>query len=133
MKVIIDTSVLIHFHRTHTEEYPRLLQFAKKDEIDLLISSLTIFEYWSGKDLERKNKLLEAEKLFEPLVIIKLDKQIAQKAGEMSRILTSPIQPIDVLIAATAFIHHAEIATYNTKHFKKIPEVKLFDWKRIKK
>ncbi|MGL5944155.1 MAG: PIN domain-containing protein [Waterburya sp.] len=57
---------------------------------------------------------------------------IAQIAGKIAHDLKIQGQPIgvpDVLIAATAKCENLTLVTSNTKHFSRIQELKLVDWK----
>ncbi len=40
------------------------------------------------------------------------------------------IDQIDLLIGSTAVFHNLTIVTHNTKHFERIPNIKIEDWEK---
>jgi|GEM_PF-685294 tRNA(fMet)-specific endonuclease VapC len=129
VKVMLDTSILIEFNRTGGGVYEQILLHAQDNKLEILTSSIVVFEYWVGRSMNDPQVQIVAEKLFQDVQIISLDSRIAKIAGEIER--KSYSHGNDALIAATAIEHNARLATLNAKHFKNIPGLKI--WKPKKK
>jgi predicted nucleic acid-binding protein len=56
---------------------------------------------------------------------------IAKRAGELYRNGTHHMEFPDYIIAATALISGAQVVTLNRKHFSQIPDLQLFDERKI--
>lgn len=123
MKIVIDTSVFIDFSRARLGLFKELIN-KSKENIDLYTPTVVISEFWAGDDMNNKNNIKNAEKLFEKVIKIPLDEKIAKKAGELMR--KKEIFGFDAIVAATALELDAQVATNNTKHFTKIKNLKLY-------
>lgn len=74
-------------------------------------------------DRERK----ATERFLQSLRWVPVGETISRRAGEIGRELRGShgrIDVADLLIAATAFVHGAELATSNVKHFPTFPALK---------
>lgn len=125
MRIIFDTSILIDGLRQkpNAEE---LLSYFEDREDELFISSIVGFELFSGKssqDTDQKNRIQEFLNFFE---IVDVTWKIAKRAGEIYRTGITDLQVPDYIIAATALEINTEIATFNQKHFKQIPGVRMY-------
>ena len=72
-----------------------------------------------------KENLKAVEEIIEIILFVNLDETLAKVAGELAR--NYRIDGFDAIIAATAMVHNADLATLNTKHFKNIKGLKLYD------
>ena len=120
--MILDTTFLIDLLRNE-QAAVTLSKTIEQKEI-LKISTVTVFEIHQG--LRESSQNVEA--LFDDLILLSFDKKTAIKAGEIVRHLRKEgiiIDPEDAMIGATALLQHEPLVTRNTKHFSKIPELKI--------
>lgn len=123
----LDTSVLIELSRR------RLVGYVDVED-GLAIPAIVLYEYlrglaYLGRDLGRARKALERR-----FTIIELDSRVTEVAAVIYAELRSRgilIPDPDILIAATCMSSDLPLATHNTKHFKKIPKLRLIDPKEI--
>lgn len=132
MNILIDTSVLIAYKRKLNEDLLLLKEFALQNNAVLCLSTLVVFEFFAGKEIENIKRFNEAKETISFFSLLNIDRNTSLKAAELFRKSKIVLPVVDLLIAASAIVQHGEVATYNIKHFKHIPEVKLFDWKRIR-
>ena len=94
------------------------------------VSAPTIFELWSGisqskTPIQEKSKVLA---IISQLDSIKLNRQTAEKAGEIhgSLIKTGQtLEALDCMIAATAMHENESLLTRNTKHFTRVKGLRV--------
>lgn len=85
-----------------------------------------IFELFSGESTKNRHKLRNLIDFIDQFRKIELTVDIARKAGELCRDFKKTIQVQDYIIAASALSVNAEVVTLNTKHFEKIPGLRLY-------
>ena len=123
-QIVIDSDVFIDYSRIQTGLLPRLLDLQKQQKAEIFVSSVTVFELFSGKlSLVQEDSLQGILKIVK---IVPLDETIAKFAGEINRDNKINAGIADILIAATALFLKARLATKNKKHFKNIPNLKFF-------
>ena len=124
--IIIDTDIIINYVKQSTstilESYIRL-QNQKK--VELKVSTITIFEYFSGVSFSNNMEYETAELLFNQFTIQEVNEKIVKIAARLNneRKLSSSIGLADVLIASTALYLGAPLLTLNKHHFKLIPNL----------
>ena len=131
--MILDTTFLIDIMQNDNKAALKLQKYIKSGET-LLITAPTVFELYSGlvrssKPLEEKNKIL---KVLEGQLVIGLDKQSAEKSGEIDGNLVKEgqaIGPIDCMIASVAIEHDIQLL-HNDRDFD--PIEKHFSLKTVK-
>lgn len=124
-KILIDTSVIIDFLRRKDKENSLLFTLAQ-DKRQLYVSIITHTELYAGKSVwEKKEAAKDLEMLFSGVEILPLGEEISKKAGEIKA--RHAINLLDAIIAATALSSGLDLATLNTKDFKKIDGLTLFD------
>jgi tRNA(fMet)-specific endonuclease VapC len=67
----------------------------------------------------------------EPLQVLPLDETAARRYGAVAASLEHvgmPIGQFDTLIAAQALTHKLTLVSNNTKHFSRVPGLKLENW-----
>lgn len=128
MKIVIDTSIFIDYSRASTGLYQNLIGGAVTGKYDLYIPTIVLLEFWSGREMNKKINITNANKLFLGINVIDLTKSIAKSAGELVR--NDKMVGFDAIIAATALKISAQVATNNIKHFSKVKNLKL--WKSMK-
>lgn len=111
--VLVDTYILIDFLRG--KEKARAFLIAAAADADIACSAITVAEIHAGmKDQERKL----TEELIDSLTVLDVTRDIAEKAGAYRRTIRShTLELDDCLIAATAHLKRATLATGNAKHY----------------
>lgn len=123
-RVLVDTSVVIDFLRKSHKEKAWLWHL--KATSRCYMSSITLFELLSGAKTEQHFD--DIAKLRKWIISLFLDDEISETAAMMFRELKTRNQPIeyrDIFIAATAQIHHCQVATLNVEHFERIQGLDL--------
>jgi len=112
-EVIVDTDILINFLRGREKARDFLLS-ALRDS-NLCCSAITVAEIYAGmKEHERE----KTDELIDGLIVIPVDRAIAEKAGQYKGSIKShDLELDDCLVAATAFLRKAVLATGNGKHY----------------
>lgn len=122
--MIFDTSFIIDLMNNKKEAIDKLKEITKNDDIGTA-TTLSIFELFTGlaiskKPLEEKNKITS---VLDGQLVIPLDRDSAEKAGEINGKLISesnPIDIIDTMIAGIALTKKEKVLTRNIKDFSKI-------------
>lgn len=115
-KLLIDTDVLIDYLRNH----PLAVEYLENLTADLLISSITVAELYTGvREGKEREQLKNFLHIFE---IIPITTEIAVLGGLCRRDYgkSHGVGLADAIIAATAEIQQASIVTLNQKHFQHI-------------
>lgn len=132
MAYLIDTDTIVFALRG---EESVLARFEENKQIPISISMITYAELVFGakrSQNEQKNMILvnhirdiyQIEQLSEG--VIEVFASIKAKLFESG----SRIEDMDLMIAATALYNDLTLVTNNTKHFEKIPNLKLENWKQ---
>lgn len=123
-KILLDSSVIVDFLRTKNKNFPLLQQLADQN-YKLYISILSHTELYAGKSIWEKDQARqELELVLSGIDIIYLDANLSQKAGKIRSDYNLGLA--DAIIVSTAISQDLELATFNTKDFKKVKGVKLF-------
>ncbi len=111
--VLVDTDVLINFLRG--KETAREYLASLLGEVDIYCSAITVAEIHAGmKEQER----IKTQELLDSLSVVDVTREIAEKAGSYKRVIKSHhLELDDCLIAATAWMKRAVLATGNDKHY----------------
>jgi len=111
--VLLDTDVLINFLRGREKARDYLLSLM--GEADLCCSAVTVAEIHAGMKEHEQAKTVD---LLDSLSIVDVTRGIAEKAGAYKRSIKSQgLELDDCIIAATAFVKGAILATGNDKHY----------------
>lgn len=132
MAYLIDTDTIVFALRG---EESVLAKFEENKQIPISISMITYAELVFGairSQNEQKNMILvnhirdiyQIEQLSEG--VMEVFASIKAKLFESG----SRIEDMDLMIAATALYNDLTLVTNNTKHFEKIPNLKLENWKQ---
>jgi predicted nucleic acid-binding protein len=114
MRTVFDTTVLISHLRGDRQATDLLLGMPREDR---LVSVLTRVEIEGGM---RTGERREVAALFGTIRLIEVTDLIARRAAFHLRMLRrshGAIDLVDYVIAATAELHDATLATLNVKHF----------------
>lgn len=122
MTLLVDTSVLID-HLRGNDEARRALASAAANGERLTCSVVTKVEVLAGM---RPAEEPRTRLLLDAVEWLPVDDAIAEQAGLLAnRYLRSHpgVDPVDYVIAATAYQHDALLWTRNLKHFPMFPEL----------
>lgn len=112
-KVLVDTDVLIEFLRGNPKAKKYLIGLI--GDSDIFCSSITVAEICSGMKAGEEEPTHE---LLNQLEVLDVNRGVAEKAGYYKRTIRShSIELDDCLIAATASVAGAVLATGNAKHY----------------
>lgn len=131
---VLDTSVLIDIdHNVHPSSIDALNQ-----EDRLLISSVSVFEFWwgicdhfKGDSLVPEEKELAFYEFFSAYEIIPITLEISKAAASFSvqlKIAGKQIDLHDYYIAATAKLFNTPVVTKNLDHFTRINQITAIEW-----
>lgn len=111
--ILIDTDILINFLRGREKARNYLLSVLEDSTI--YCSVITVAEIYAGMKEHEKSKTSE---LIESLNVVDVTQEIAEKAGEYKRREKGHVLELaDCIIASTAFVKDAILATGNEKHY----------------
>lgn len=124
MKLLLDTSIIIDFLRLREKSKSTLYAITQKENT-LFASIITHTELYAGTSVWSSAIALgELETVFSGIDLIPLTEKISQEAGNIKA--HYPIDLVDAIIAATAIANDMTLVTLNTKHFQKIPTLRIF-------
>lgn len=132
MAYLIDTDTIIFALRG---EESVLAKFEENKKIPISISMITYTELVFGAKRfqnEQKNMIL-VNHIRDIYPIEQLTEGVMEVFADIKAKLFSSgirIEDMDLMIAATALYNDLTLVTNNTKHFEKIPNLKLENWKQ---
>lgn len=130
MRFLLDANAVIALLNDTTSPIARRVRrYAPRD---IGVSSVVIHELYYGafKSQRVDKNVARVDALQFP--VLEFDREDARQAGELRAHLASkgtPIGPYDVLIAGQARARKLTIVTHNTTEFKRVPGLKVEDWK----
>ena len=129
---LLDTNIISYALRPQNQALAQRLHAAMADE-HVAISVVTRAEIRAGQfRLDAQDKRREAiDQMIETLPTLVWTTHAADIYGEAHTLLMNRGQPIgimDVQIAAHAMAENLILVTHNTRHFERIPGLKLEDW-----
>ena len=133
MKYLLDTTTISDYLRGNQNiiNHFRVTSFKV-----IFVSSITKFEVEYGMVKNIKARKLfgeQLELLYSQIGTIYFDDDCAKVAAKIKNQLFAggtPVATEDLLIGAIALNHGLTVVTSNTKHFKKIPDLKIVDWQK---
>lgn len=123
MKVLLDTTVLID-HLRGLEDATSYLAEAKSRGDDLWSVTIVRTEVLAGM---RPREQKATREFLAEIHWLDVDEDLADRAGDLARrhIKSHPgVDTVDYVIAASAELLHANLATTNVKHFPMFPKLK---------
>lgn len=125
---LLDTSTIINILRGKKEEENILNNL----EGERTSSYVCLCELYEGiaKSVKREEQEKNIVKFFSRLHnVFGLDNEVAKEFGQIRATLKKSgniIEDLDILIAATCITNNQILITGNTKHFSRIPNLKIF-------
>jgi len=100
---------------------------------DVVIPPMVFYEVQRGLLARRMNKrLVEFDELCQNALNVEFDMPVWQRAAQISALLYQqgrPIEDADILIAAYCLVNDFTLVTNNTRHFERVDELKIVNWK----
>ncbi len=130
--MLLDTSFIIDLLRGQ-EKAVNKIKVLEAESIATNISSPSIFELFVGISLTKKPSS-EKKKIMDALEswgTLALDSECAARGGLIHGQLIKDGQPIDPensMIAAIALVNNETLLTKNTKHFSRVPGLKIEEY-----
>lgn len=127
---IMDTDIVIEVLRGNEI----VIQKIKNLPIDTIITitGLTVYELYKGiyimGDRQKEQEVMDFIELVD---VLQLNTAVEKKAGEVYANLKKrgeQINDADILIAAIVLKNNGVLITNNTKHFKRIENLKIENW-----
>ncbi len=90
-----------------------------------------IYYLYLGNEKVLRRKLQEAKSDLAAFEILQVTYTIAERAAETESLLMKKgkmLSLTDILIASTAITHNLILVTRNTKHFKRIPKLRIKEY-----
>ena len=132
IKYLADTNILGYFSRNSSAALQEsMLAALKKQEV--AISAITRAEEQFGLALlqpdDKRRRTVDL--LLNEFPVLPWTLEAADRYGDIAAHLQQTGQPIGVMdtqIAAHAVVLGLSLVTHNTRHFKRVPGLKLADW-----
>jgi len=130
LKYIIDSDILIYFLKNH----PKVVnKFAEAEADDIGITIITYAELLFGayNSLKIKKNLSKIKSFLETMTIVDFDKPAADIFARLKSDLRKEgkiISDMDLIIASICIANQLTLITNNSKHFKRIRELKIENW-----
>lgn len=130
--LILDSNTISYYFRGDPAVVPRLQALRPAG---LGVPAIVEYELRYGLlRLPKKTmqpRLAALEVLLEPMRRLPFDRQCAEQAARIRvelEMAGTPVGPHDILIAATALRHQAELVTRNVHEFARVPGLRLRNW-----
>ena len=124
MKIVVDSSMLIDYLRGGTKWGEFVVNVEK--EAELILPTIVIFELFSGQSTKNSQKKQDMIDFINKFQRMDLSEDIAVRAGELSRDIKFKMEVPDYIIAASALRIDAQVLTLNIKHFRQIPNLRIY-------
>jgi len=127
---LLDTDTLIYFLKGHKTVVQNFKAHANKPKA---ISVVTYGElvYGVRKSERVPENMAKIHRLAELYPIIDITRSVMDSFGEIKALLSAAgttVDDFDLQIGCTALMLNYTVVTNNTKHFQKIPGLKLANW-----
>lgn len=130
----LDTCIVIDFLRSNEPVTEKILNAATSNDT-LIVCSVVYYEVMRGFDkMKPSRKQIKFEQLYSETEHFILDDKAAGIAADIYRYLSKRGQKIeddDILIAAITMANDATLITDNVKHFERVPNLKVVNWKDL--
>ena len=128
MRYLLDTDWII---QTLAGDQKTASTLGKLRPTDVAISLVTIGEIYEGAFAYTNTQahLKTFRQFLTPFHLLNLEEPIMERFAEVRSLLRRRgelIADFDILIGATALFHNLTLLTYNTSHFKRIPDLKFY-------
>jgi tRNA(fMet)-specific endonuclease VapC len=128
----LDTNIITGFLKKDVRIVKRVSDYLEYFD-RLTINIISYYEILRGlKDLGNVEKLNKFEEFVQENELLSIRKETIQKAAEIYAYLKSEgnlIEDADILMAAIALVENLVLITDNIKHFKRVKNLPIENWK----
>lgn len=128
-RYLLDADTVSYALRGQGRVADRILQ---RPPSDLCISSMTLAELGFGAESKKSQKLRRAIRSFVgDVAVVPFDEDAADRFAVVAAGLAragTPIGVLDTLVAAQALALGLTVVTSNTRHFSRVPGLKVENW-----
>lgn len=129
MTFLLDTDAVSHALRGEGEVAARLRRCPPSD---VAVSAITAAELWYGAARGHTRRIAHVIAAFlGSIAVMPFDAVAARAYGHLAARLVAtgvPIGQMDTLIAAHGLALRATVVTHNTRHFSRVPGLRVVDW-----
>lgn len=130
----LDSCTIIDFLRSNKPVTKKILDADDAGE-ELAVCAVVYYEVMRGFDrMNPSRKQITFEQLYEKTKHLPLDEKSLNLAADIYRYLSKRGQKIeddDIFIAAITLANDAVLITDNVKHFERVPNLKVVNWKDL--
>ena len=124
MKYLIDTNIIIDYLRGYVPTVEVVDQLLTKPGGEVYLSAISNLELRLGKSIMEEAVQEKINAFIARCYIIDITLDVAGMAGDLKREGKADIP--DALIAGSCIINDLRLVTRNIKHFKDIPNLKIY-------
>lgn len=127
---LLDTDTLVHFLRGNETVKEGFLKHRNQPKAISVVSYGELL-YGARRSARPQENLAKVYRLAELYPVVEVSKAVMECFGEMKSGLNSKgisVDDFDLLIGCTALTLNYTVITSNTKHFKKITELRIDKW-----
>ncbi len=130
MSYLLDTDICIYWMKNIRSIQDKISQIGWEK---IYICNITVAELYFGAYNSHRvaENLIRVQEFIQNIEVIYLDDRAGQKFGELKaslRKMGQPVADFDLLIASIALTKNYSLVTNNTRHYHRIPELKLENW-----
>jgi predicted nucleic acid-binding protein len=128
---LLDSDFVINLLKKDTEAQIILAQLVQKTDTPFSISVISLAEIKEGLlAIQSQKRLTQFQTLLEAMYVVPFRAKTAVTFAEIRLHLRKKgqlLDNMDLLIAATCIEHDLTLVTFNTKHFTRIPKLKIHE------
>ena len=128
-RYLLDADTVSYALRGQGQVASRILQHPPSD---LCVSSITLAELGFGAEVKKSQKLRRAiRKFVSDVAVASFDEGAAERFAVVAAALAkagTPIGVLDTLVAAQGLSLGLTVVTNNTRHFGRVPGLKVENW-----
>jgi tRNA(fMet)-specific endonuclease VapC len=133
MAYLIDTDTLIYSLKSHVAVHRK---FEQHVDTPKAISVITYGELLFGARRSQQviKNIATVKRIAELFPVLEVTAPVMETFAELKGFLYksgTPLDEMDLIIAATAIFHNMTVVTNNDRHFSKIPGLKTENWTRL--
>lgn len=130
MTYLLDTDICIYWLNGRTIVRDRIITAEWEN---LSICSITVAELYFGayNSSQVVNNVARTEQFINNIAILSLSSNAFKQYGSLKaqlRRIGKPVADFDLLIASVALAENCILVTNNTRHYERIPEIRLDNW-----
>ena len=131
MRYMLDTNICIYIIKNKPKKV--IIELKRHKPSEICVSAITYAELTHGveKSMAVEKNRLALALLFSNIEVLDFDIKAAIHYGKIRAYLEkqgTPIEPLDMMIAAHAMSLGYTVVTNNIKEFQRVPDLKLENW-----